>query len=229
MARGEAGEHPPRGPGLWGSAALPLCGSVGLAVEVPWGQPARVLGGDGPRRAEAGGGQVELPAACTQGPALGGSLEARYPHTRPRGMVGSPGITPGPQESDSIGRPAGADCWPEGWGWGWVRGEGSAGSWCWMGHQYPCTSRATASCRGQMDRRSSVGWKPDCDVTPGSRVCAARRLPGARRPRPGPALPPVAPRGRPPGRPGRVTHNPALTQLSLPKEFNTMAFLLYLH
>lgn len=100
--------------GLGGFASVwlrgPGCGgSVGPASE-----------GAGRRRAEAGGGQVELPAACTQGPALGGSPEAHYPHTRPRGMVGSPGITPGPQESDSIGRPAGADCWPEGWGWGRV-------------------------------------------------------------------------------------------------------------
>lgn len=223
--------------GLGGFASVwlrgPGCGgSVGPACE-----------GAGRSRAEAGGGQVELPAACTQGPALGGSPEAHYPHTRPRGMVGSPGITPGPQESDSIGRPARADCWPEGWGWGWVRGEGSAGSWCWMGHQCPCTSRATASCRGQMDRRSSVGWKPDCDVTPGSRVCAARRLPGARRPRPGPGTASSRPAGAPsrPARPGhaqprshpvvtpqRIQHNGifALFTLKLPDVSKLMSFII---
>lgn len=78
---------------------------------------------------------------------------------------------------------------------------------------------------------SRVGWKPDCHVTQGSCVCARGAPPaGSAEAPPGPRHCLQPPRGGAlQAGPGPVTHNPALTQLSPPKEFNTMAFLLYLH
>lgn len=177
---------------------------------------------------EGGGGGRRQPAACTQGEAgPGRGREARSPLTRPGGTAGSPGITPGPQESGFGPQPEWTRRLKAGAGGG-SEGRGQPGAWCRMGCWCPCTSRVTASCWGQT--RSSLRWALDCDVTlVKPRV---RGVPQAGSSEAGSGLwhclqPPAG--GALQAGPCAGSPKPRSHPTVTPEEFNTMVFLLYLH
>lgn len=91
---------------------------------------------------------------------LGGSREAWCPHAWPGAWWGPLGSHPDPRNQIGFGpQPERTRCLKAGAAGG-PEGRGQPGAQCPMGHQCPCTSRATASCWGQ----TWSSWKLACDV-----------------------------------------------------------------